>query len=103
MTPAAEVFVPPEGSVTFNVSMTEGREPIVGAEISAITSDGIVAIGSTSPEGRLTIDVEELRRLAPHAVIVCHDLFFCGALRTDMPQFYNYREHNVSLAQFVIY
>lgn len=104
MTPGVkpESFTPPKGQVAFQVWTAATREGIPGVDVSGVTSEGVVSLGTTDAGGRLAVDLDSLRAIRPHVIIFCHDYFFCGALRADSPDFYEYRQHSVALAVFSI-
>lgn len=97
-----EIFTPPEGRITFQVSTSTEKEGIMGVDVSAVTTEGIVPLGETDAGGRLIVDLELLKELEPYVVVFCRDYFFCGAIRSDSPDFFGYRMHAISLAVFTV-
>lgn len=64
----------------------------------AVSGEGIIHLGRTEVGGSLTVDSAKLRLLRPHVIMFCHDLYYCGGLKTDLPNFFDFRELNISLA-----
>lgn len=89
---------PSEGQLTFFVASSETGEALPGVDVMAVSGEGIIHLGRTEVGGSLTVDSTKLRLLRPHVIMFCHDLYYCGGLKTDLPNFFSFRELNISLA-----
>lgn len=99
--PAVPVRAPlEERDVTLRVvAATDFRTAVAGAEVSSVTDTGaLVTIGETDTSGTITVPSEVVAH--SRAVLICHPLFNCGALRFE--DLSGFRERLLALAPVVV-
>ena len=83
------------------VNAADTAMPIPEVEVSVITDQGAVrVIGATDRFGEVTIPKSELVRSS--AVLFCHRLFFCGAIRPQESRLTDYREYLITIAPVTV-
>ena len=86
------------------VHASEPGGNISGAEVVAISQGGsIVELGSTNEMGVLIVPKEKIRPLNPSFLIVCHEWYFCGAIRMDEEKLEIFDERHIELARWLIH
>jgi hypothetical protein len=72
-----------------------------GVVVSLMSRDGsFEPIGKTDGTGRLEVSRRSL--LDKSLVLFCKEGFYCGVLLVDSPRFFDYEEHPIALAPFVL-
>lgn len=75
--------------------------PIPEVEVSVITSNGAVrVIGETDEFGQIAIVKDEFAKAS--AVLFCHRLFFCGAIRPHQSRLVEYGEYLITIAPVTV-
>lgn len=68
----------------FMVAGTGGIGALSGVKIQAILRNGeVVELGTTDSLGSVEVSTELLRPSRASFVVLCRELFFCGAVRVD--------------------
>jgi len=74
-----------------------------GVQVEAVLRGGeIVKLGATNESGRVRVSKNELREQEAIVLLICKEYYFCGALRLDQEDFFEYDERSIHLAPFGI-
>ena len=87
--------------MTILVAMRDGR-PLLGAEVSLVTNEGIQPFGKTDRLGAAEVPLKILEADHVFGVLFCHEWFFCGFIRADGGDIVNYREKFITLAPLAV-
>jgi hypothetical protein len=102
--PLLDAELPRSDNCRLLVHASEPHDYIKGAEVVAIAQDGsIVRLGSTNGLGVLTVPKQTIRSLNPSFLIVCHEWYFCGAIRMDEEKLEIFDARHIELARWVIH
>lgn len=91
----------PTDSLVIRVGIVDGPM-LPGAQVYLATRNGSELHGTTDSLGVTKIPRERLTTSGAYAVIVCSELFHCGALRYDSPRLLKLTDGFIALAPFRI-
>lgn len=92
---------PPNEEMTFVVASVES-EILEGVDVLRVRGGEFEHLGATDGLGSFSIGRDELRAQDVAAVVFCMEGYFCGALRLDQEAFFEYDEHFIALAPFMV-
>lgn len=89
--------------VTFSVGSSATSQQQEGVSVLLVAKDGhLIALGQTDITGRLSVVKDRLLQQGGPAILFCKERFFCGALRLDDQEFFDYDFHLIHLAPFTV-
>ncbi len=81
------------------INAADNSTGVPGVEIAIVEANGTQrTLGQTDTWGRVTLSADVLDR--SQVILVCHPLFYCGALRRE--DFIGFRERTIAIAPLVL-
>ena len=90
------------GTIDFIVADSSTSLPVPGVAGFLATPSGLLGIGQTDSNGRITIQKEQIVASEAFLVLFCAEDYFCGAVRIADERLLEYDQRLIHLARFAL-
>lgn len=91
----------PKQTIMFFVGDSRTQKMLPSTRILLVT-DTVTDCATTDEFGRAMISLEKLKNPMTTTVLFCHSGYFCGAIRVQEGDFFEYEEHFIQLAPLAV-